>query len=239
MNRREFSAAALRFALARACASASLLCLVRPGPAQEPPPAPAPNPSQVFQLAKPVGGNVRHDAGAFEFEMGGFSYHVRQNGNGWRKRGEKTRRFNLRLDGGWLGRVYFHDYGGRLLLVCEAGDGEGAWGFVTLLEQPSMRGRWRQHIPAFNVGEPLREGRSLYVTGFGFVGRLDLGTGAFDWKHDDLYDPREGAPKHFNSFKQPELVGETVLFREQSVYNSLKLKTLVADKKTGKIIRVE
>jgi hypothetical protein len=235
MNRRQFSAAVLRLALA--CASAH--CFARPGPAQEARPTPAPNPSQVFQLAKPVISKVHREPEAFDFELNGFDYHVRQNGNGWRKRGEKTRRFNLRLDDGGLARVYFHDYGGRLLLVCEAGDGEGGWGFVTLLEQPSMRGLWRQHIPAFNVGEPLREGRHLYVTGFGFVGRLDLGTGEFDWKHENLYDTREGAPKHFNSFEQPELAGDAVRFREQSVYKSLKLQTLVVDRKTGRVIRVE
>lgn len=224
-------------ALACACAFIFLLCLVPPGSAQGT--RPAPNPSRAFQLARPVVGKEHHDPEAFEFEMGGFSYRVRQNGNGWRKKGEKTRRFNLRLDDGGLARVYFHDYGGRLLLVGEAGDGEGGWGFVTLLEQPSMRGLWRQHIPAFNVGEPLREGRALYVTGHGFVGKLDLGAGEFDWKHDDLYDSREGARKHFNYFEPPRLDGDAVLFREQSVYNSPELKTLVVDKKTGKIIRVE
>lgn len=231
MNRREFSAAALRLALAGACAHR----LARAGPAQEA--RPAPKPSQVFQLAKPAAGKEHPDPEAFEFELGGFSYHVRQNGNGWRKKGDRTRRFNLRLDGGGLTRVYFHDYGGRLLLVCEAGEAEGGWGFVTLLEQPSMRALWKQTYPAFGVGEPLREGRHLYVTGFGFVGRLDLGTGEFDWKHDDLYDTREGAPKHFNSFEKPELAGDTVLFRDRPVYNQR--KTLVVDRKTGRVIRVE
>jgi hypothetical protein len=237
MNRRKSSAALSRPAPASACALTFLLCFVPRGHAQEA--RPAPKPSEVFRQAKPVAGRAQPDPEAFGFELGGFSYHLRLNGNGWRKRGEKTRRFNLRLDDGWLTRVYFHDYGGRLLLVCEAGDGEGAWGFVTLLEQPSMRALWRQTYPAFNVGEPLREGRSLYVTGFGFVGKLDLGTGEFDWKHEDLYDTREGAPKHFNSFEPPRLEGDAVLFRERPVYNSPELKTLVADKRTGRVIRVE
>jgi hypothetical protein len=229
MNRRKLSAAALAFALAFVCAPA-------PRPAQEARPAPTPKPSEVFRQARPVNG-PNPDPVAFEFEMGGFSYHVRQNGNGWRKKGDRTRRFNLRLDYGGLGRVYFHDYGGRLLLVCEDGDGESGSGFVTLLEQPSMRARWKQTFPAFNVGEPLREGRYLYVTGVGFVGKINLGTGEFDWKHDDLYDTREGAPKHFTSFETPELDGDAVLFRERPVYNPG--KTLVVDRKSGKVIRVE
>ena len=229
MNRRKLSAAVLPLALAVVCAHA-------PGRAQEARPAPTPKPSEVFRQAAPVNGPASPDPVAFEFEANGFSYHVRQNGNGWRKKGDRTRRFNLRLDGGGLGRVYFHDYGGRLLLVCEVGDGESGGGFVTLLEQPSMRALWQQTFPAFNVGEPLREGRRLYVTGAGFVGRLNLDTGEFDWKHD-LYETRAGALKHFASFERPELVGDAVLFRERPVYNPG--KTVVVDRRSGKVIRVE
>ncbi|HEX8149079.1 MAG TPA: PQQ-binding-like beta-propeller repeat protein [Pyrinomonadaceae bacterium] len=232
MNRRKLSAAVLSFALALVCAPAPAPC-----PAQEAPPAPTPKPSEVFRQARPVSGPASPDPVAFEFEVNGFSYHVRQNGNGRRVKGDRTRRFNLRLDDGGLGRVYFHDYGGRLLLVCEVGDGESGGGFVTLLEQPSMRARWKQTFPAPNVGEPLREGRHLYVTGAGFVGKLNLDTGEFDWTHEDLYDPREGAPKHFTSFETPELDGDAVLFRERPVYNPG--KTLVVDRKSGKVIRVE
>ena len=235
MTRRKFSAALLSLALASACASALSLCLARVGSAQEA--RPAPKPSHAFQAASPVNGKAHPDPEAFEFEANGFSYRIRQNGNGWRKKGERVRRFNLRLDYGGLGRVYFNDYGGRLLLVCEVSDGVYGSGLVTLLEQPSMRARWRRTLPAFNVGEPLREGRHLYVTGVGFVGRLDLDTGEFDWKHDDLYDTREGGSSAFTSFETPELAGDTVLFRDRPVYNQR--KTLVVDKKSGKIIRVE
>jgi hypothetical protein len=237
MNRRQFSAAGLGLALVSACASALSPSPVGAGSVQETRPAPTPEPAKIFQEARAVNSHATGAPEAFEFEVHGFSYHIRQNGNGWRKKKEKTRGFNLRLDHGGLGRVYFNDYGGRLLLVCEVGDGESGGGFVTLLQQPSMRARWKQSFPAFNVGQPLREGRHLYVTGTGFVGKLDLDTGEFDWLHEDLYDKREGAPKHFNSFETPEIDGETVLFRERAVYNPR--QTLVIDKKSGKIIRVE
>lgn len=230
MNRRKFSAAVLRSALALACASALSPCF-----AQEA--RPAPKPSHVFQEAAPINGKATSAPEAFEFEVNGFTYHIKQNGNGWRKKRERVRGFNLRLEQGGLERVYFNDYGGRLLLVCEVGDSESGVGFVTLLEQPSMRARWKQSFDSLNVGEPLREGRHLYVTGVGFVGKLDLDTGEFDWIHEDLYDKREGAPKNFNSFEAPELDGDTVLFRERPVYNPR--KTLVIDKKSGKILRVE
>jgi hypothetical protein len=235
MNRRKFSTSSLSLALL--VASALTPCPARDGSAQEARAAPPPEPPKVFQEARPITGEVATDPEAFEFELNGFTYHLKQNGNGWRKKKERTRRFNLRLDDGGLARVYFHDYGGRLLLVCEIDHGDGGSGFVTLLEQPSMRALWKQYIPAFNVGEPLRQGRHLYVTGIGFVGRLDLGTGEFDWKHDDLYDKLGGRSSAFNSFETPELDGDAVLFRDRPVYN--RRKTLVVEKKSGKIIRVE
>jgi hypothetical protein len=237
MNRRKFSAAVLCFALASACAYALSPCPARAGTTQEARPAPTPKPSKVFQAARPIIGKAHPAPEAFEFEANGFSYYIKQNGNGWRRKGDRTRRFNLRPEHGGLERIYFNEYDGALLLVCEVGDGGYGGGFVTLLGQPSMRARWKQSTPAFNVGEPLREGRHLYMTGIGFVGRLNLDTGEFDWKHDDLYDTREGSPKYFNSFEVPELVGDTVLFRDRPVYNPR--RTLVVDKKSGKVIRVE
>ncbi|MFL6255246.1 MAG: hypothetical protein ACJ74T_09490 [Pyrinomonadaceae bacterium] len=230
MNRRKFSAALLRCALASACAPALAPCFAQE--AQR-----APKPSHVFQEAAPLNGTATSAPEAFEFEAHGFTYHIKQNGNGWRKRGEHVRGFNLRFEHGGLERVYFNDYGGRLLLVCEVGEGESGVGFVTLLEQPSMRARWKQSFDSLNVGEPLLEGRHLYVTGTGFAGKLNLETGEFDWIHEDLSDKREGEQKHFNSFERPELKGETVLFRERPVYNPR--RTLVLDKKSGKILRVE
>ncbi|HEX6182822.1 MAG TPA: hypothetical protein VFZ44_02850 [Pyrinomonadaceae bacterium] len=180
---------------------------------------------------------------AFKFEVNGFSYHVGANGNGRRTKGDRTRRFNLRLDGrDFIEKLSFAVYEGDLLFVCQVGDGESGGGLVMRLEQPSMRALWKQEIPAFNVGEPLREGHSLYVTGIDFVGRLDLRTGEYIWRHDDLSGRTDAAragtsPDDFNSFETPELAGDTVLFRERPVYN--RRRTLVVNRKTGEVIRIE
>ncbi len=195
----------------------------------------AKSPSE-FQEARPLVINASSEPEAFEFELNGFTYHIRRNGNGWRRKGQRTRRFNLRLDSGELGRVFFADYDGRLLLVCDVGELERGGGFVTLLEQPSMRARWRQTYHPFNAGAPLREGRALYVTGSAFIARLDLETGEFAWQHD-LRVPDEGRGVSFVLFETPRVAGETVLFRDLPVYNPP--HTLVVRKKTGEIIRIE
>lgn len=203
----------------------------------------APRQSKGFERARQVRAPSSSGSMAFEFEAGGFSYHVASNGNGRRTKGNKTRRFNLRFDGpDFMEGLRFAVYEGDLLLVCELNDGESAGGLFVRLEQPSMRALWRQPVPTFNLGEPLREGRHLYLTGIGFVAKLDLSTGEFVWQHEDLYGETEaaraGVPQDgFNSFETPELAGETVLFRARPVYN--RPRTLIVNKKTGKIIRIE
>lgn len=222
MNRRKFSAAVLCFALT---------CAQQVGAAQETRPASSLKPSKLFQEARAVNSNATPDTEAFEFEMNGFAYHVRVNGNGRRTKGKSVRGFNLRLDSGdTVGNLFYTEFEGDLLLLIHLANAGGGAGMVTRLEQPSMRGLWRQRIAAPDIGEPLRDGHNLYVTGKGLVGKLDLRTGEYAWQHEGLEDVR-------GAFDAPELKGDAVLFREQSVYNPR--RTLVLEKKSGRVIRVE
>ena len=234
MSRRKFSAAVLPFALA--CAAA--LCPARVGAGQEAPPAPTPRPSKVFQEARAVNQGATPDTEAFEFELHGSAFHVRQNGNGRRTKGKRVRGFNLRLEGGdAVARLFYTEFEGDLLLLLHLDTAGGGAGFDTRLEQPSMRGLWRQRIPASDVGTPLRDGPQLYVTGVGLVAKLDLRTGAYAWLHNSFEVAGGGEPPALNAFDQPELKGDEVLFRERPVYNPR--RTVVLDRKTGEIIRVE
>jgi hypothetical protein len=227
-----------RPAAAPLLALALALCLAPCAPARGAQAAAEAGRSNLFQRARQLRAEGPPESAAFEFEAGGFDYHVAANGNGRRTKGDRVRRFNLRLDGGfYIEDVRFALYEGNLLLLCGVSDAEGGGGLFLRLEQPSMRALWRQHVPAFNLGEPLREGRHLYLTGIGFVAKLDLRAGAYVWQHDDLYEARGGAAGGFEGFEKPELAGDAVLFRERSVYN--RPRTLVVNKKTGTIIRIE
>jgi hypothetical protein len=234
MSRRKFSAAVLPLALA--CASA--LCSARPGPAQEARPAPTPEPAKVFQEARAVNADATPDPEAFEFELKGSAFHVRQNGNGRRTKGKRVRGFNLRLDSGEsITRALYSEYEGDLLLILHTNTGAAGVGFITRLEQPSMRGLWRHRIPAPDAGQPLRDGVYLYVTGKGFVGKLDLRSGVYLWQSDDRDYADRDKVKALGAFDVPELKADEVLFRERPVYNPR--RTIVVDRKTGAIIRVE
>jgi len=194
---------------------------------------------------------------AFEFESGGFSYRVAANGNGRRTKGDKTRRYNLQLGGGELiRRLYFSEYGDDLLLLCEVDGGErGPSVFITRLEQPSMRALWKQSAPSDGV-DALRRGGSLYLGGAGFVARLELGSGAYAWRHRDergeTDEAREGGEGDDRGrdkesealiprgrYVPAEVAGDTVVFKTASGPAGQAAKTVRVNRKTGKIISVE
>lgn len=211
-------------------AVALLLCLTAIATAQDDARAPQPKPSEVFQKAAEIPADVPK---AFEFELSGFSYHVSANGNGRREKGDAVRRFNLRLESGEeISHLYFSKSEADLLLICEDAHGDGGSGFVARLEQPSMRARWKQRVPASNI-RALRVGGSLYLAARGLVARLDLRKGVYVWKHGDLFETREGQA-YFESFEVPEVAGDTVSFKEAAV-SSRPAKTIRVNRKSGKI----
>ncbi len=208
-----------------------MLLLAAPASPQE---KNAPESPKVFREARKISGS---SSPSFEFELGGFTYKIAGNGAGRRTKGDSTRLFNLRLDGGdFLERVYYAAHRDNVLLLCEVTDGESAAGFIARLEQPSMRARWKQRIPAFNVGPALIEEEHVYLTGFDFVARLDLHKGEFVWKLDDDLRPSKGGG--FQAFETPRVEGDAVVFKEKPM-SEAPAKTLRVHRRTGKILGIE
>lgn len=85
--------------------------------------------------------------------------------------------------------------------------GDFVRGVVARLDQ-NGKAIWVQVLTG-NVGEPYAVGGSLYVSGLGFVGKVDVRTGSYVWKHAELYR----APGMFNSFEAPRMEGHRVVFK--------------------------
>jgi hypothetical protein len=129
--------------------------------------------------------------------------------------------------------IYFAEYQNDVLLTCEISAGGYGYGFITRLNGKTLKMEWKRLLPGFNVGQALIEGDHSYVTAFGFVGKVSLKSGAFLWSHRDLF--RDGDT--FNAFELPQVDKEMVLFKEETIYNPPP-KTLVIDKKAGKILGI-
>ncbi|HKR20986.1 MAG TPA: hypothetical protein VJS17_00275 [Pyrinomonadaceae bacterium] len=199
---------------------------------------------QSFMEVKGADGDV--EPFDFEFSTSGYKYVLSSNGRGRREGQQPARTFNLRLhrDDHLTRALYHAEFQGDLLLICEYSDVEYGAGFITRLDGQTLRTKWKRSIPAFNIGPGLIDGRFAYVTAIGFIGKVNLETGAYAWKHASLY--RTSRPKasayadaDFNSFELPEVEGNFVIFKEVETYaNVLSPKILKVDKRSGRIVRL-
>jgi hypothetical protein len=183
----------------------------------------------------------------FEFSSSSYKYVLASDGRGRREGGNgPVRRFDLRLHkNDYLTRdLYYAEYEGDLLLVCEYSDSEYGAGFIARLDGATLAMKWKRGTPAFNVGPALMEDKFAYVTAIGFVAKVNLETGAFAWKHDNLYrtiPKKKGQPyadADFNSFELPEVKGDIVYFKEVET-SRLPPKTHSVQKRTGKIVSIK
>ena len=169
----------------------------------------------------------------FEFSLDGYQYIVTKNGMGKRTKGTSdVHSFRLALVGGDnVERVFYAEHESNLLLLCEVGNYESGEGFITSLDQRTLRAKWRRKIPSFNIGRGLIEGDHAYLTALGFIAKFDLNRGVYVWQHSNMF--RWG---DFDSFELPRLTGDTVLFKEETVYPPT--KTVKVNKLTGRILSI-
>ncbi len=146
--------------------------------------------------------------------------------------GRTASQFQLPFDGAYLdGITHYTSYQGAPIILFSVSNGESGWGGVVRVQHPELRVGWHLKVPAFNVGAGTLEGSSLYVSGIGFVARIDVESGRYVWQHEGLYDQRDRA---FNSFDAPVVTSTEVLFRESDSANiSRPLKVIRAQKESG------
>ena len=88
------------------------------------------------------------------------------------------------------------------------------------------------HSPVFNLGQPVIKDQLAYIASFGFVGKVDLLTGDYLWKFEDLYDRNTN---DFNAFNAVDFENGQVSFRSHNrIKNST--QTIIIDDLTGKRI---
>ena len=181
-----------------------------------------------------------YDIESWRFTLGRFSYKIDQNGKAERRDGRnRPFRFRVDLEGSdGMVRLYFAEFKGDLLLLCEDKTFDAGAGFVARLDRDTLKEKWRAHIPVFNIAKGLIEGNSAYLGAVGFAAKLNLDTGRFVWKHDDFYRKyrEDGA---FNVFDPPKIVGNEVIYVEnQEMYNK-KPNVIRFNKNNGQVPKVE
>ncbi len=173
----------------------------------------------------------------FQFAHLNFAYRIEANGDGKRTSSNNAiTSFSLGLaPNDHVERsIYYSEYQGDLLVICEVSDHESGSGFLARLDGKSLIIKWKRAIPAFNLGPGLIENSNAYVTALGFIGKIDLRSGRYVWRHDNLYGRKDRA---FNSFQLPKIIGDRVVFTEAELYSRNKVAVVEVRKLDGKIIK--
>lgn len=183
---------------------------------------------------------VPYEYDQWNFPVGELRFEIKMGGKGRRLNGQSgPTRFLVKIEREeQIKRLYYSEYKGDLLLLCEVEAG-GYWtGFIVRLDGKTLRQKWRVHIPAFNVAVGLIEGNSVYLGAMGFAAKLNLDSGRYAWKHDDLYRKyhKEGA---FNIFELPQIVGSEVIYTENQEAYSRKPNTIRFSKTNGRVLKVD
>jgi len=200
--------------------------------AQEPnQPSTPPPEERVFTRVESLGDGTR---AFFMFSTNGPGYTIRA--DGFAEQGGAGRRrpanFSLRVGrNGLIVRLYFLEYEGDLLSIYEASDKRFGWGYVVRLNQKTLKNKWAAPVSDFNLGPGLVEDNYLYFSAANLLAKIDLRSGAYVWKQEDVQ--RKHALS-FDGFQLPSITGERVYFQEDGARG----KTIEIDKATGRILNV-
>lgn len=141
---------------------------------------------------------------------------------------------------GYVEKLWCGSVGPDLLLMHQSlyfgEDDDFSGGGLVRIARTSGRVLWSVALSG-NVGPPLRQESYLYVTGMGAVGKLDLNSGKFRWRHTGLLRK----PGIFVAFERPRLEGANVVFPAINAVPSDAPtrrwpKALVVNDATGKIL---
>lgn|GEM_PF-2110756 len=170
------------------------------------------------------------------FFVSGWEYHIDSKGRGYRLKDQTVREdFALTInENDYIEKIQFAVHEEDLILLFGVTDGDGAAGGIVRLDGKSLSIKWSVWIPAFNLSIGTVDSGFLYQAGIGFVSKIDLNSGKYVWKYDDLYDHVLGS---FNAFEKPVIEDKVVIFREikQPVATYDKPREIHVNIETGKI----
>jgi hypothetical protein len=170
------------------------------------------------------------------FHAGGAPHGVTGHGEGWRfADGAPPRPFRVRmLDDFDLESMRYAAADGRLYLLYQVTSGGDGMGYLDAFDGRTLQPLWSEPAAvSINLGSVLLAGSAGYATGLNVIGKLDLGTGAWLWKH--RFCPEALEAGHLISFELPRREAGRVVFREARM-DDRAARVLVLDDATGAIL---
>ncbi|OFY42354.1 MAG: hypothetical protein A2X18_10705 [Bacteroidetes bacterium GWF2_40_14] len=171
------------------------------------------------------------------FTIGRENFLIHENGNlFW---GEKSNNSVFLLSeedpGLFIDRAYYHKQGDTLFLFVEESNMDEGMGGIIKINLEKKKIEWRVYGFGFNMGYPYIIGSVAYVTSIGGVGKLNLITGKFIFKYNDLYDSSKYS---FNYFDTIAFKGNFTYFISKNMSNNqetVKIDTVIVNELTKQI----
>jgi hypothetical protein len=106
-------------------------------------------------------------------------------------------------------------------------------GRVARFDPRTLKSKWVSISARTDPGPPIVSHGSMFVSGTGMIGEIDLGTGICLWLHDSL---QSNVGKYL-AFAVPRIVGDYVFFEEDRAFlRSRSPETIQVKRRTGEII---
>lgn len=160
----------------------------------------------------------------------GLRYKVSSNGNIFAPDGKRQYRIG---NSGSLDVLYFVQKGVSLILFYTDVTSEGAANYAERIDIQTGQVLWTTSINGVAMNRPTIKGQFAYIASSGFVGKLKLKNGQYDWKYSGLND--NGRFEKFRDIDFPSS-REVIFVAPHSL--SLESDTLVINDITGEIIRM-
>lgn len=130
-------------------------------------------------------------------------------------------------------QLFFIQRGRNLFVFYTDVDVKGAGSFVKRISLDTRKIVWETEIEGFSFSKPLIKGQFAYVGTIGFIGKLKLKNGAFDWKFSNM-----GRSGRFNHFRDIDFVSSQRVRFVASHPFSVQSDTVIVNDITGEIIKM-
>ena len=128
--------------------------------------------------------------------------------------------------------IYFYSLDGEIIVIYVDTDMDGAGSSAKRINPDKNTIIWETRIYGFNMGRPVIIDKKAYLSTIAFVGKLNLVTGKYDWKFEDLY--KNGK---YNSFGEPKFFeDDVVLFTSERL--SGQVDSILIQDRTGQLLKM-
>ncbi|MDP4185447.1 MAG: hypothetical protein Q8862_09840 [Bacteroidota bacterium] len=128
--------------------------------------------------------------------------------------------------------LYIYPINNDLVCFYSIADGDNGISEAKRIAPLQKKIIWATNIYAFNMSRPVIFGDNAYLSTIGFIGKLNINTGGYEWKFENLYQQGK-----YNDFDEPIFLDNgNILFLSENLIKK-SYDSILVDDKRGKILR--